>query len=149
METYFDSHLDLLQRNLAKTSDRLKLRAEATLNDLKKKDVLKDGPLKLVPAATNIQLERELQRYKLKVRTCAACGLILDHSVDLPAPVGFPTPACDNPDMALREGHSDSREGYVLHGCHVPSPDCSTLRHRSRVSALILCAQLLLTALNG
>ncbi|KAI0774013.1 hypothetical protein C8Q74DRAFT_1200643 [Fomes fomentarius] len=67
METYFDSHLDLLQRNLAKTSDRLKLRAEATLNDLKKKDVLKDGPLKLVPAATNIQLERELQRYKLKV----------------------------------------------------------------------------------
>ncbi|KAI0723006.1 hypothetical protein C8Q76DRAFT_721222 [Earliella scabrosa] len=66
METYFDSHLDLLQRNLAKTSDRLKMRAEAKLNDIKK-DVLKDGPLKLVPTATNIQLERELQRYKLKV----------------------------------------------------------------------------------
>ncbi|OJT13348.1 hypothetical protein TRAPUB_10114 [Trametes pubescens] len=65
METYFDSHLDLLQRNLAKTSDRLKMRAEETLNDIKK-DVLKDGRFKIMPSSS-VQLERELQRYKLKV----------------------------------------------------------------------------------
>ncbi|KAL7282194.1 hypothetical protein ACG7TL_003663 [Trametes sanguinea] len=65
METYFDSHLDLLQRNLAKTSDRLKMRAEETLNDIKK-DMLKDGMFKIMPASST-QLERELQRYKLKV----------------------------------------------------------------------------------
>ncbi|KAH9850061.1 hypothetical protein C2E23DRAFT_870278 [Lenzites betulinus] len=65
METYFDSHLDLLQRNLAKTSDRLKMRAEETLNDIKK-DVLKDTVFKRLPSSS-VQLERELQRYKLKV----------------------------------------------------------------------------------
>ncbi|KAM5534871.1 hypothetical protein V8D89_011426 [Ganoderma adspersum] len=65
METYFDSHLDLLQRHLAKTSDRLKLRAEETLQDLKK-DVLKDGVFRMMPSS-NIQLEREVQRYKIKV----------------------------------------------------------------------------------
>lgn len=68
METYFDSHLDLLQRNLAKTSDRLKMRAEETLNDIKK-DVLKDGRFKIMPSSS-VQLERELQRYRLKVQTC-------------------------------------------------------------------------------
>ena len=73
METYFDSHLDLLQRQLVKTSDRLKMRAEATLNDLKKKEVLKDNNFKLIHAS-NLQLEREMQRYKLKVRTCAPRG---------------------------------------------------------------------------
>ena len=72
METYFDSHLDLLQRQLAKTSDRLKMRAEERLNDIKK-EVLKDSVLKIMPTS-NVQLERELQRYKLKVRTCAPRG---------------------------------------------------------------------------
>ena len=76
METYFDSHLDLLQRQLAKTSDRLKSKAEATLNDLKK-DVLKDANFNKFVPASNIQLERDLQRYKLKVRTCAAHGSTL------------------------------------------------------------------------
>ena len=75
METYFDSHLDLLQRQLAKTSDRLKMRAEERLNDIKK-EVLKDSVLKIMPTS-NVQLERELQRYKLKVRTCAAHGSTL------------------------------------------------------------------------
>ena len=75
METYFDSHLDLLQRHLAKTSDRLKMRAEETLQDLKK-DVLKEGVFKIMPSS-NLQLERELQRYKLKVRTCAANGFTI------------------------------------------------------------------------
>ncbi|KAI1789008.1 hypothetical protein LXA43DRAFT_600403 [Ganoderma leucocontextum] len=65
METYFDSHLDLLQRHLTKTSDRLKMRAEETLQDLKK-DVLKDGVFRIMPSS-NIQLEREVQRYKIKV----------------------------------------------------------------------------------
>ena len=77
METYFDSHLDLLQRHLAKTSDRLKLRAEETLQDLKK-DVLKDGVFRIMPSS-NIQLEREVQRYKIKVRTCAGSGSTILH----------------------------------------------------------------------
>ena len=82
METYFDSHLDLLQRNLAKTSDRLKLRAEETLQDLKK-DVLKDGVLRIMPSS-NIQLEREVQRYKIKVGERAPEAALLS-SVSNPA----------------------------------------------------------------
>ncbi|KAI0722165.1 hypothetical protein C8T65DRAFT_628437 [Cerioporus squamosus] len=66
METYFDSHVDLLQRQLAKTSDRLKSKAEATINDLKK-DVLKDAKFNKFVPASSLQLERDLQRYKLKV----------------------------------------------------------------------------------
>ena len=44
METYFDSHLDLLQRQLSKHSDRLKMKAEEKFNNvLKKNDVLTSG----------------------------------------------------------------------------------------------------------
>ncbi|OBZ76967.1 hypothetical protein A0H81_03679 [Grifola frondosa] len=66
METYFDSRLDLLQRSLAKHSDRLKLRAEETLNEVLKKDVFKEGVFKIVPTSSN-QIEKEMQRFKLKV----------------------------------------------------------------------------------
>ena len=104
METYFDSHLDLLQRQLAKTSDRLKLRAEERLNDIKK-DVLKNGVLKngvFKTTASNIQLERELQRYRLKVRTCAACEPLLPN-VDRSASVGLLAASLDHPGVALRQ----------------------------------------------
>lgn len=56
-ETYFDSHVDLLQRKLQKHSDRLKMKAEETF---KIKDL--SGDL----LAEN--LEREIKNLKLKVR---------------------------------------------------------------------------------
>ena len=61
METYFDSHLDLLQRRLSKQSDKLKMRAEETFNDVFKKDLFKIK-------APSGDLEREMQKFKLKVR---------------------------------------------------------------------------------
>lgn len=60
METYFDSHVDLIQRKLQKQlqkhSDRLKLKAEETF---KIKDI--SGDL----LAENF--EREIKNFKLKV----------------------------------------------------------------------------------
>lgn len=57
METYFDSHVDLLQRRLQKHSDRLKLRAEETfkLRDLSG-DLLAEN------------FDREFKGFKIKVR---------------------------------------------------------------------------------
>lgn len=66
METYFDSHLDLLQRRLQKHSDRLKSKAEEALKfrspsgvDLLNKDLLTEN------------FDREVNKFKLKVRTAA------------------------------------------------------------------------------
>ncbi|KAL0580891.1 hypothetical protein V5O48_001084 [Marasmius crinis-equi] len=56
METYFDSHVDLLQRRLQKHSDRLKMRAEETF---KMRDL--SGDL----LAENF--EKEVKNFKLKV----------------------------------------------------------------------------------
>lgn len=68
METYFDSHLDLLQRQLSKHSDRLKMKAEEKFNNvLKKNDVLtklKSQSGDLLPD----NVEKEMQKFKLKVR---------------------------------------------------------------------------------
>lgn len=66
VETYFDSHVDLLQRKLQKHSDRLKLKAEETfkIKDLKIKDLkIKDLSGDLL--AEN--LEREIKNFKIKV----------------------------------------------------------------------------------
>ncbi|KAH9947308.1 hypothetical protein B0H21DRAFT_692213 [Amylocystis lapponica] len=60
METYFDSRLDLLQRRLAKHSDKWKMKAEETLHEMFKKDVFK-----IKPTSSN-NFEKELQKYKLK-----------------------------------------------------------------------------------
>lgn len=60
VETYLDSHVDLLQRKLLKHSDRLKMKAEAfTIKELKIKDL--SGDL----LAQN--LEREIRNFKLRV----------------------------------------------------------------------------------
>ena len=56
METYFDSHVDLLQRRLQKHSDRLKMKAEETF---KMRDL--SGDL----LAENF--EKEVKNFKLKV----------------------------------------------------------------------------------
>ena len=63
VETYFDSHVDLLQRKLQKHSDRLKLKAEETfkIKDLKIKDLSGD--------ILSENFEREIKSFKQKVFT--------------------------------------------------------------------------------
>ena len=64
METYFDSRLDLLQRNLAKQSDRLKMKADMAIQGIRK-DIFKQMKSPSgEPIADN--LEKELQKFKLK-----------------------------------------------------------------------------------
>jgi hypothetical protein len=66
IETYFDSHVDLLQRKLQKQSDKLKSAAEEAfkIKDLKIKDLkIKDLSGDLL--AEN--LEREIKNFKVKV----------------------------------------------------------------------------------
>lgn len=67
METYFDSHIDLLQRQLSKQSDKLKMRAEEKINDVLKKDLFKLNKIK----APSGDLERELNKFKIKVLCCS------------------------------------------------------------------------------
>lgn len=57
METYFDSHVDLLQRKLQKHSDRLKHRAEETFK------LRRDFSGDLI--VDNV--DREFKNFKLKV----------------------------------------------------------------------------------
>ncbi|KAF7355022.1 Integral to membrane protein [Mycena sanguinolenta] len=61
VETYFDSHYDLLQRRLQKHSDRLKMRAEETfkLRDLKIRDLSGD--------VLTENFEREFKAFRLRV----------------------------------------------------------------------------------
>ena len=61
IETYFDSHVDLLQRKLQKQSDKLKLAAEEAfkIKDLKIKDLSGD--------LLTENLEREIKGFKVKV----------------------------------------------------------------------------------
>ncbi|KAF9268278.1 hypothetical protein L218DRAFT_1073597 [Marasmius fiardii PR-910] len=56
IETYFDSHVDLLQRKLQKHSDRLKLKATETQNKMR--------DLSLAPGE---QIAEEVKNFKLKV----------------------------------------------------------------------------------
>ncbi|KAJ3523084.1 hypothetical protein NM688_g8784 [Phlebia brevispora] len=66
METYFDSRIDLLQRNLAKHSDRLKVKADKAFQEMFKKDFVN----KLKSPSGEIladNLEREMQKFKIKV----------------------------------------------------------------------------------
>ncbi|KAF9569457.1 hypothetical protein CPC08DRAFT_701944 [Agrocybe pediades] len=71
IETYFDSHVDLLQRKLQKHSDRLKMKAEEAfkINNLKIKDLkIKD----LSGDVLTENLEKELKNFKLKLSTRVA-----------------------------------------------------------------------------
>lgn len=63
METYFDSRLDLFQRQLAKRSEKLKMRAEETINDVFKKDLFK----RRASVHTTQQFDMEMQKFKAKV----------------------------------------------------------------------------------
>ncbi|KAI0736098.1 hypothetical protein C8Q72DRAFT_791291 [Fomitopsis betulina] len=63
METYFDSRLDLIQRQLAKRSEKLKMRAEETINDVFKKDLFK----RRASMHTTQQFDIEMQKFKAKV----------------------------------------------------------------------------------
>lgn len=58
METFFDSRLDLLQRQIQKHSDRLKSKAEEALKKrVQSSDVLAEN------------FDREIKNFKLKVRS--------------------------------------------------------------------------------
>ena len=61
VETYFDSHVDLLQRKLQKHSDRLKMKAEVTfgIKDLSIKDLKGDMLAE--------HFDREFKSFKVKV----------------------------------------------------------------------------------
>lgn len=63
METYFDSRLDLIQRQLAKRSEKLKMWAEETINDVFKKDLFK----RRASMHTTQQFDIEMQKFKAKV----------------------------------------------------------------------------------
>ena len=77
METYFDSRLDLLQRNFAKQSDRLKMKADQAFQDLLKRDILKQvkSPSGEVIADN---FEREMQKFKLKARIACHSRVSVD-----------------------------------------------------------------------
>ncbi|KAI0058314.1 hypothetical protein BV25DRAFT_1872036 [Artomyces pyxidatus] len=60
METYWDSRIDLLQRNISKRTDKLKLRAELALND-----IFKGKPPS--PEALSENFDREVQKLRLRV----------------------------------------------------------------------------------
>jgi len=69
LETYFDSHVDLLQRELKKRGDelrkrgdKLKMRADKTLENLKIRDLSGD----LLTTSTE-NFEREFKSFKIKV----------------------------------------------------------------------------------
>jgi hypothetical protein len=71
METYFDSHIDLLQRNLQKHSDRLKLNAEKAFKirspsgDVLSKEALSEN------------FDREVKNFKLKVSNAMTIKMLL------------------------------------------------------------------------
>ena len=60
METYFDSRMDLLERTLKKQRDKLKMKAEVALRNAK-------TPTGDDIAKTKGEIEKELQKFKLKV----------------------------------------------------------------------------------
>jgi len=62
LETYWDARMDLLQRNISKRKDRLKMRAELALNE-----IFKGKPPS--PDALAENFEREVVKLKLKVST--------------------------------------------------------------------------------
>jgi ribosome-associated translation inhibitor RaiA len=64
METYFDSRIDLLQRSLAKHSDKLKMKADQAFHDMLKRRQIRS------PSTDNLaeNLDREMQKFKMKVR---------------------------------------------------------------------------------
>jgi len=62
LETYWDARMDLLQRNISKRKDKLKMRAEVALNE-----IFKGKPPS--PDALAENFEREVAKLKLKVST--------------------------------------------------------------------------------
>ena len=67
LETFFDARIDLIQRTLTKHSDRLKVRAEEAMNKMK------------APAGEDLaeNLDREMQKFKLKVRIRLSVNAVL------------------------------------------------------------------------
>lgn len=73
METYFDSHIDLLQRNLQKHSDRLKSKADQAFKIDSFKIRTPSGDL-LSKEVLSENFDREVKNFKLKV-SARCCGI--------------------------------------------------------------------------
>jgi hypothetical protein len=101
VETYFDSHVDLLQRKLQKHSDRLKMKAE----ELKMKDLSTDA------LAENFERE-----YKgLKVKVCTQSLLLFRVSSTRQGFRSYNRSLCL---LEVCQSRQNTREGLVLCWCH-------------------------------
>lgn len=115
METFFDSRLDLLQRNLAKHSDRLKMKADQALQEMFKKDRLKVRSPSGEVLTDN--LDRELRKFKLKVRR----RVVFVGPLTLITRPGVPTPDHAHRLLAIHQSRPDTRKDHVFLWCHVSS----------------------------
>jgi hypothetical protein len=119
IETYFDSHVDLLQRKLQKHSDRLKMKAEETfkIKDLNLKDLkLKDLKIKDLSGDLLAEnLEREIKSFKLKVRIrCLRCFLRTQNAPT----AAFNTRHLSTSIVAVRQGCANARKSVVFLRCY-------------------------------
>ena len=112
METYFDSRLDLFQRQLAKRSEKLKMRAEETINDVFKKDLFK----RRASMHTTQQFDMEMQKFKAKVSSLHVCIVFPLRS--FVSGVSKGNQASGN--MAHLQCRAATREAHLLLGRHVP-----------------------------
>jgi hypothetical protein len=103
METFFDSRLDLLQRQIQKHSDRLKFKAEEALKKrVQSSDVLAEN------------FDREVKNFKLKVRSGDVAPMVTDTLNP-----GFGPYANSGCIMAFCEGREDPRQSDLFPWCHV------------------------------
>ena len=96
METYWDARLDLLQRNISKRKDKLKMRAEVALNE-----IFKGKPPS--PDALAENFEREVVKLKLKV--CRPVGLL---ESDVNPSTGLETDGIPWYSVAVCQGRSNA-----------------------------------------
>lgn len=96
METYWDARLDLLQRNISKRKDKLKMRAEVALNE-----IFKGKPPS--PDALAENFEREVVKLKLKV--CRPVGLL---ESDVNPSAGLETDGIPRHSVAVCQGRSNA-----------------------------------------
>lgn len=102
IETYFDSRLDLLERRLKKHGDMLKIRAEEAL----KKTKTPIGEFRY-----SVDLEKEMQKFKLRVRLCTCRAAPRGNSSSTSGIDAYDHAVSD---VAVHQGRSDPREDFFL-----------------------------------
>ncbi|KAF8826666.1 hypothetical protein HHX47_DHR5000109 [Lentinula edodes] len=133
METFFDSHVDLLQRKLQRHSDRLKMKAEEAL---KMRDFSAAGD----QLAENF--EKEVKSFKLKVGRNTLPDLVLL----IVSFLGVLTDdqACEL--MAISKGCPNAREDFLFLRCYVSVIFCVNVWASSSVRPPINVAYFILIA---